>query len=217
MIITILASILLILLGLLTIFFGLQLFKFLSPIFAFVISLTYSIKLFESFLGQGVVSLIMGILLGIMIGIFFALISYYAIMLVVMGLSIYLAYFAGTNLVYLFGFENSGISIIVGILFAIVFSVILVLYNLPKYFIIIITAIGGVILTVTGINVLTGDLPLNLNSYILTAKNIIDSFPMIVGGVIVALLGIFNQKNLENDSEMNEDIYWIRPYKRIQD
>jgi len=97
------------------------------------------------------------IVLGLVIGVVFALLAYFFYYFAVVLLGASAGYDLGSGFIGAIGLNNPGfISVIVGVAFAVVFALVILLFNLPKLLIMVFTALGGAVAMLAGLLILLG-------------------------------------------------------------
>jgi Domain of unknown function (DUF4203) len=98
-----------------------------------------------------------GIVLGLVVGLVFAALAYFFYYFAVVLLGATAGYDLGSGFIALFGLNNPGfVSVIVGVVLAVVFALVILVLNLPKLLIMVFTAIGGAVAMVAGVLILFG-------------------------------------------------------------
>ena len=98
-----------------------------------------------------------GIVLGLVIGLVFAALAYFFYYFAVVLLGATAGYDLGSGFIGAIGLNNPGfIAVIVGVALAIIFALVILIFNLPKLLIMVFTALGGAVAMIAGLLILVG-------------------------------------------------------------
>ena len=109
--------------------------------------------------GQNFLGTVTGWVLGIVVGLVIAVLAYflYYVAIVVLGASV--GYAIGSGLMGAIGLNNPGfLSVIVGVVLAVILTILILALNLPKLLIMVFTAIGGAATIVSGFLLMFGQI-----------------------------------------------------------
>src|SRR6516225_11341415 len=135
---------LILLAGALFCFVGYRFFRILIAIWGFFAGFNLGTAAMTGLFNNAFLGTTTGIVLGIVIGLVFALLAYFFYYFAVVLLGATAGYELGSGLIGAIGLNNPGfIAVIIGIALAIVFALVIVLFNLPKILIMVFTALGG--------------------------------------------------------------------------
>ena len=138
-------------------FVGYRFFRILIAIWGFFAGFNLGAGAMTALFNNAFLGTTTGIILGLVLGVVFAALAYffYYIAVVLLGASV--GYSLGSGFIALFGLNNPGVvSVIVGVVLAVVFALVILVLNLPKLLIMVFTAIGGAVAMVTGVLMLFG-------------------------------------------------------------
>lgn len=140
------------LVGLGFVFYGFKLFLILLPIWGFFFGFLFGAGVVTAIFGDGFLATTTGWVVGFFAGLLFAVLSYlyYWFAIVFIGASV--GYSLGIGLLALLG--NGGdnlMGFIFGLVGAVIVAAIVVVLRVPKYLIIVLTAIAGAIASIAGI------------------------------------------------------------------
>jgi hypothetical protein len=144
------------LLGLAFCFVGYRFFLVMLPIFSFFAGFWFGAMAVNLLLGGGFLATVTGLVIGFIVGIIAAIFSY---LFYIVGVTIVGGAIGGalaSALMGAIGFDSGLILAIVVIVAALIAAGLTLLLNLQKYVIIILTAMGGAVLIVTGALLLFG-------------------------------------------------------------
>lgn len=155
-----LIGLLILLVGAAFCFVGYRFFQVLIAVWGFIAGFNLGAAGMTALFGQTFLGTTAGWILGLVVGLVFAVLSYlfYYFAVVILGASA--GYALGSGLMAAFGLSNPGfLSVTVGIVFAVVFTLLIVFLNLPKLLIILYTAFSGAVAMLTGFLVILGRVP----------------------------------------------------------
>jgi hypothetical protein len=138
-------------------FVGYRFFRILIAIWGFFAGFNLGAGAMTALFNNAFLGTTTGIILGLVLGLVFAALAYffYYIAVVLLGASV--GYSLGSGFIALFGLNNPGfVSVIVGVVLAVVFALVILVLNLPKLLIMVFTAIGGAVAMVAGVLILFG-------------------------------------------------------------
>jgi hypothetical protein len=138
-------------------FVGYKFFRILIVIWGFFAGFNLGTSLMTALFNNAFLGTTTGIILGIVIGLVFAVLAYLFYYFAVVLLGATAGYELGSGLIGAIGLNNPGfIAVIIGIALAIVFALVIVLFNLPKILIMVFTALGGATAMLAGFLILIG-------------------------------------------------------------
>ncbi len=201
-------SALAILIGFAFTFTGYRFFRFLLPVWGFLVGLMFGVGALDALFGGGFLSTALGIIVGFVIGIILALLAYfvYSLAVVIFGASVGFA--LGQGLLLLIGLEPGLITWLGGILLAIVFVVLFIALRMPTLTVVVSTASAGSMALITGLFILFGKVPPELASIRVTEVLIEDSILWIGIWLVVAIFGIATQYATERNVNMMKAYQW---------
>lgn len=130
---------------------GYRFFLIMLPIFGFFVGFALGAEVIANIFGTSLLADITGWITGGVIGIVFAVLSYLFWIIGVALVSGAIGYALGTGLMYAIGLDPGFISWLVGIVVAVVAVIAVLMLNVQKYAVIVITALGGAGLLVGGV------------------------------------------------------------------
>jgi hypothetical protein len=186
-------------------FWGFRLFLILLPIWGFFFGFLFGAGATTALLGDGFLATTLGWVIGFVVGIVFAVLSYLYYWFAVVFIGASVGYAAGLGLLHWLG--NGGdnfMGFLFGLVGAIIIAAIVVVLRVPKYLIIVLTAIGGAFAAVTGVALILKQVTLDeLNGGIGGTVHAVDSLSWLWGlaAIILAGVGIAYQIRLTALSE----------------
>jgi hypothetical protein len=184
---TLIVAIVALLLGAAFCFFGFRFFLILLPIFAFVLGFNVGTDATTTIFGDGTFATVTSWVVGFIAALAFAIFSYlfYYIAVAVLGGAV--GYALGASAWGLIGNEYGAIALVIGLAVGVVFAVGVLVLNVPKYLVVVLTALGGAATILAGWFILIGKIPSDNIHWTQVGFLIRDSwFYLIVWAVIVA-------------------------------
>lgn len=148
---TVFVAVLAISLGLLVCFIGFRLFVILLPIWAFFAGFLATAQAIQQLFGGGFLATIGSWIFGLIVGLFFGLTAYFFYYAAIVILAATVGYELGIGVISGLGINSGFFQFIVGLAIAVILSVAIVVLNIPKVFIVVLTALGGAGMILTGI------------------------------------------------------------------
>lgn len=156
---TIFVALLLLVLGVALCAAGFRLFVILLPVYAFFAGFLVTAEAIQQLFGGGFLATIASWVFAFVVGLIFAVVAYlfyYAAIVILAGTA---GYELGVGFLAGLGVASGGLQFIVGMVVALAFAVGIVVFNLPKVFIVVLTALLGAAMVLSGILVGLGRLP----------------------------------------------------------
>jgi hypothetical protein len=138
-------------------FVGYRFFRILIVIWGFFAGFNLGTAAMTALFNNAFLQTTTGIIVGLVIGVVFAALAYifYYFAVVLLGASA--GYELGSGLIGAIGLNNPGfVAVIVGVVLAIVFALVILVFNLPKILIMAFTALGGAAAMLAGLLILLG-------------------------------------------------------------
>jgi hypothetical protein len=199
---TILIAIFALLIGVAALLAGYRFFLILLPIWGLFAGLWLGATAVTTIFGQGFLATVTGWVVGIVVGLIFAVLSYLFYIVGVAILAASAGYWLGTGLMTAIGFDPGILVFIVGFIAAIVIAGIVILFNVQKYVVIAITALGGSTILLSGILLLFGKLSIDqLGAGLLVPLKSASPFWLLIW-LVVAVVGFVFQVQTTRSYEM---------------
>lgn len=148
---TVFVSLLQLLFGLVVCFAGFRLFVILLPLWGFFAGFLASAEAIQQLFGGGFLATVSSWVFAFFIGVLFALTAYLFYYAAVALLAVIVGYELGAGLMVGLGISSGFLQFIVGLAVAAAFTAAVILLNLPKVFIVTLTALAGASMALTGI------------------------------------------------------------------
>jgi hypothetical protein len=185
-------------------FWGFRFFLILLPIWGFFAGFLFGANVTTSLFGDGFLATVTGWAIGFVVGIVFAILSYlyYWIAVVLLGASI--GYAAGLGLASWLGFTGQWGPILIGIGGAIILAALVVILRVPKYLVIVLSALGGGFAIVAGVGLAIGRIPVSAMNAGVVGSYVMDELSWIcpVAAIILAVIGGYYQIRSTDAIEM---------------
>jgi hypothetical protein len=139
-------------------FGGCRWFRVLLPILGFVTGFFIGAGILLPVYGQSVLAVIVIAAAGVIVGLLVAAIAYLFFSWAIILLGAALGYLFGSGFAASAGYESSLISLLAGVLAAVISGIVAIRLNLPKYAIIVLTAVLGSGAIVAGVLLLKGEI-----------------------------------------------------------
>jgi Domain of unknown function (DUF4203) len=140
-------------------FVGYRFFRILITIWGFFAGFNLGAGAMTALFNNAFLGTVTGWILGLVVGLVLAALAYlfYYFAVVLLGASA--GYSLGSGFIALFGLNNPGfVSVIVGVVVAVVFAFLILALNLPKLLIMVMTALGGAVAIMGGFLILFGQI-----------------------------------------------------------
>lgn len=188
--------------------FGYVAFRIVLPIIGFVFGLWLGGDVVTALFGGGFLSTSLGVILGFFMGLGFALIAYFAYYLAVILFGIASGYALGAGFMILLGFDSGIFTFMAGIVVAAFVGVLFMAFNLPKLYIMAITAFAGASAMIAGVLALFGQIPPSQLGLQFVNAYIDQSWFWIIVWVVIGVFGLFIQfASIEAVDEMLPEDY----------
>jgi hypothetical protein len=157
---TILVSLIAILLGLALTLSGYRFFVFLLPIWGFFAGFSATASAIAGFWGTGFLATVISWVIGLLVGLLFAALAYlfYYAAIVILGATV--GYQLGIGFMTWIGFKLGFISVLVGLILAVIFAFGVWYLKVPKLLIIVLTSLAGAASLLAGVFLAFGTIPL---------------------------------------------------------
>lgn len=139
---------------------GFRLFVLILPVFGFLAGFVVTAQAIQQLVGGGFLATTSSWVFGFFVGMLFAVIAYlfyYGAIVILAGTA---GFELGVGLIAGFGVTSGGLQFIVGLVVALAFAVGVVVFNLPRLLIVVLTSLLGAAMILTGILVGLGRIPL---------------------------------------------------------
>ena len=142
-------------------FAGYRFFRVLIAIWGFFAGFLLGASGVAVLFGGGFLATVLGWIVGVVVGLIIAAVAYFFFVVAVVILGASVGYWIGIGLMSAIGFSSQGfLTVLVGIIAAVVLAILIIALNLPKVLIMVFTALGGASTILAGILLLIGRISL---------------------------------------------------------
>ncbi|HEX8033717.1 MAG TPA: DUF4203 domain-containing protein [Ktedonobacterales bacterium] len=202
-------SLLEIVLGVGLCFAGFRLFTILLPLFGFFAGFLVTAQAIQELFGGGFLATISSWVFAFIVGAFCAVAAYFFYYAAIAVLAATVGYELGVGLMAGLGVSSGVLQFLVGLAVAAVLTVAVILLNLPKVFIVVLTALAGASMILTGVLLALGRVPLTALNWGLVGAFIRDSWFWSFVYLALAAAGVAAQLLLPEE-------YTLAPYSQEQ-
>jgi hypothetical protein len=186
-------AILAVVIGLAFAFAGWRFFLLLLPLWGFVVGFSLGTEAMRSLFGDGTFATVTSWVVGLVIALVFAALSYlyyYAAIAILAGT---VGYVVGASAWGLIGNEQGVIAFVIGIVVGVVVAIAALALNVPRYLVIVLTALGGAAAIIAGWFLLIGKVPADNVTWWQVGQLIKDSWFYLIVWALIAAAGILAQ------------------------
>ncbi len=195
-------AILAIVVGLGLSFMGYAAFRILLPILGFLAGLWLGMDLVKEFsLNFPLMGVSLGLILGLVLGGIFAAVAYFVYSLAIIIFGISLGYALGAGFMYAIGLQTPFLNFIVGVVVAIAIGIAFMRTDMPKLYIMALTAFAGASALIAGVLVLFGQIPPSQLGLSFVNAYIGQSWFWILIWIILGSAGFFSQYQMVKMSQ----------------
>jgi hypothetical protein len=188
-----LMAILAVVIGLAFTFGGWRFFLLLLPLWAFVVGFSLGTEGMRSLFGDGTFATVTSWVVGLVVALVFAALSYlyyYAAIVILAGL---VGYTIGASAWGIIGNEQGVIAFVIGLVVGVVVAIAALALNVPRYLVIVLTALGGAAVIIAGWFLLIGKVPADNVTWWQVGQLIKDSWFYLIVWALIAAAGILAQ------------------------
>jgi hypothetical protein len=190
---TIFVSLVAILFGLAVCFAGFRLFVLLLPIWGFFAGFLVTAQAIQELFGGGFLATTSGWVFGLVVGVLFAVAAYFFYYAAIVVLGVTVGYELGIGIMAGLGVSSGFFQFIVGVVVAAALTIAVVLLDLPKAFIVALTALAGASMVLSGILLALGRIPLTYLHDGLVGAFIRSSWLWFLVYLVIAAVGMVAQ------------------------
>ena len=189
--------------GALFCFAGYRFFRILITIWGFFAGFNLGTAAMTALFNNAFLGTTTGIVLGIVIGLVFAALAYFFYYFAVVLLGATAGYDLGSGFIGAIGLNNPGfIAVIVGVALAVVFALVILLFNLPKLLIMVFTALGGAVAMLAGLLILLGQAKVAYLQYGDAIALVKTSWFWSIVAIVIAVIGFLAQWRMNQEYTM---------------
>jgi hypothetical protein len=204
---TALAALLALGIGIVFCFGGCRWFRVLLPLFGFVTGFVIGASSLLAFYSQSILAIIVIVAAGSVVGLLVAVATYLFFSWAIILLGATLGYLLGSGIAASAGSDSGLITILSGVLGAVISGIVAIKLDLPKYAVIVLTAALGSGAIVAGALLLMGQIPPESLQYALLQRSIVEQIldQSSMWGIIwilLAAIGVAVQLKSSRDCEL---------------
>jgi Domain of unknown function (DUF4203) len=188
-------------LGTVLLFAGYRLARIILPLWGLFAGFTLGASAASDAFSNEFIGTTIGIIVGLIVGLVFALFAYFFYSLAVVLLGGTIGYWIGSGFITLLGFNKGFLAAALGIFVGVIFAVVALVMNAPKYFLIGASALGGAVAIIGGIMLLLNKIELSAFNYAAASTVISDSWLWLTVTAVVAVIGAVSQIKSNPDYE----------------
>lgn len=189
--------------GLLLVFGGYAFARILLTVWGLIFGFVLGGSLVNDLTTSGFLNNSLGIFLGIVLGLVFAALAYAFFYVAVVLAGAALGFVIGSSFLQLFGMDPNFLTTMLGIAAGAVLGLAFIMFNLPRAFLIVVTAFSGATLTIGGLLLMFNQIPLEYFSYQTARIAVGNSVFWTIGAFVLALLGIVTQSMVSTNNDID--------------
>ncbi len=174
-------------------FGGFRFFLLLLPLYMFVGGFSVGTDAITALFGDGTFATVLSWVIGLVVALVFAVVSYLYYYLAVALMGGMVGYALGAGAWGLVGNEYGAIAFVIGIVVGAIAAIIVLALNVPKYLVIVVTALGGAATILAGWFVLIGTIPTDAIHWTTIGAKIADSWFYLLVWAAIAAVGMVAQ------------------------
>jgi hypothetical protein len=202
----IVVAILALVIGLAFAFGGWRFFLFLLPLWGFVVGFSLGTEAMRALFGDGTFATVTSWVVGFVIAVLFAVLSYLYYYLAIAVLAGTVGYALGASAWGIIGNEQGVIAFVIGLVVGLIFAAGVLILNVPRYLVIVLTGLGGAAAVLAGWFILIGKVPSDNVTWWQVGALIKDSWIYLIVWGLIAAAGILAQMR---GPEMGPDTYQL--------
>jgi hypothetical protein len=189
----IVVAILALVIGLAFAFGGWRFFLFLLPLWGFVVGFSLGTEAMRALFGDGTFATVTSWVVGFVIAVLFAVLSYLYYYLAIAVLAGTVGYALGASAWGIIGNEQGVIAFVIGLVVGLIFAAGVLILNVPRYLVIVLTGLGGAAAVLAGWFILIGKVPSDNVTWWQVGALIKDSWIYLIVWGLIAAAGILAQ------------------------
>ncbi len=174
-------------------FGGFRFFLLLLPLWGFVVGFSIGTDAVTTLFGDGAFATATSWVVGLVVALVFAIASYLYYYLAIALMGGMVGYTLGASAWGLIGNEYGAIAFVIGIVVGAIVAIVVLALNVPKYLVIVLTALGGSATILAGWFVLIGTIPTDSIHWTEVGAKITDSWFYLIVWAVIAAAGMLAQ------------------------
>lgn len=174
-------------------FGGFRFFLLLLPIWGFVVGFNVGTEAVTALFGEATFATVTSWVVGLVLAVVFMLASYLYYWLAVALLGGSVGYAIGASAWGLIGNEYGAVAFVIGLVCAVILAIVVLALNVPKYLVILVSALGGAATMLAGWFVVIGTIPTDAITWTDIGAKITDNWFYLIVWAVLAAAGIVGQ------------------------
>jgi hypothetical protein len=197
----------LIFVGLLLTFAGYQLLRVLIPIWGFIAGFSWMVDVFALGNGAGFLTTVLGFFIALAVGIAFAAVAYFFYEFAVALFATSVGYWFVAGILLWMGLPFGFFGVLTALVAGIALAFATLYYHAPKGILVLLSAVGGGALLITGVMYLFGAIPFVVLGYGFMGAIIKQSIFWTLTWIGLTIIGIVSQQQLSRSISSNNALY----------
>lgn len=189
-------------LGLLLVFSGYAFARILLTIWGGLFGIVLGGSLLDEYMSSGFLNTTLSIILAIVLGLVFAALAYFFFYVAVIFAGAALGFYLGSHFLQLFGMDPNFLTAMLGIAAGVIFGIGSIVLNLPRAYLIVVTAFAGAIVSIGGVLLVFQQIPLEYFSYDTARIAVDNSIFWSIGAFALAVFGIVVQSMVSSNADI---------------
>lgn len=196
------------LIGLAMCFAGYRFFKILIAIWGFFAGFNIGASGIAALFGTGFLATGTSWVVGFIFGVILGLLAYFFYYAAIIILGATFGWQLGAGFMEWLGFADNGFfAWVAGLLVGAVVAVLLLVFNAPKLFLIVLGALAGAAALIAGVLILFGQIPIQALGYGAVSAVLHNSWFWWLAWIVLAVIGIFVQIQLSRNYTVTREVY----------
>lgn len=189
-------------LGLLLVFSGYAFARILLTVWGLVFGVVLGGSVLDQYMSSGFLNTTFSIILAIILGLLFAGLAYFFFYVAVVVSGAALGFLIGAGFLQLFGMDPNFLTTMLGIAAGVIFGIAFIVLNLPRAYLIVVTAFAGAIVTIGGLLLMFNQIPLEYFSYSAARIAVDNSVFWSIGAFALGIFGVVVQSMVSSNADI---------------
>ena len=179
--------------GLFLVFRGYAFARILLTVWGLMFGVVLGGSLLDQYMSSGFLNTAFSITLSIILGLIFATSAYFFFYVAFVFAGAALGFYLGSHFLQLFGVDPNFLTAMLGITAGVIFGIAFIVLNLPRAYLIVVTAFSGAVFTIGGLLLVFNQIPLDYFCYQTAKLAVRYSVFWSMGSFVLAFCGIVVQ------------------------
>lgn len=179
--------------GLFLVFRGYAFARILLTVWGLMFGVVLGGSLLDQYMSSGFLNTAFSITLSIILGLIFATSAYFFFYVAFVFAGAALGFYLGSHFLQLFGVDPNFLTAMLGITAGVIFGIAFIVLNLPRAYLIVVTAFSGAVFTIGGLLLVSKQIPLDYFCYQTAKLAVRYSVFWSMGSFVLAFCGIVVQ------------------------